>query len=176
MNELKELYTIDFLSVFLSVVIILSGWKIICGTLEWCCKTFGIEFKWMRQKQEEHRLLINTSNRMELLEKQHKIDMEHSISHNNEIKNNLINLAAIVDSINHKLDSMENKNDANERAQLKDRIAQAYRKYSETKEWTCMEEEAFRDLIADYELHGGKNSFVHSVCEPESYSWKISDR
>ncbi len=32
MNELKELYTIDFLSVFLSVVIILTGLKIICGT------------------------------------------------------------------------------------------------------------------------------------------------
>lgn len=31
-----------------------------------------------------------------------------------------------------------------------------------------MEKEAFEDLIADYEAHGGENSFVHSICKPES--------
>lgn len=31
-----------------------------------------------------------------------------------------------------------------------------------------MEKKAFEDLIADYEAHGGENSFVHSVCKPES--------
>ena len=38
-----------------------------------------------------------------------------------------------------------------------------------------MEREAFNDLISDYEAHGGQNSFVHSICEPESQTWNVID-
>ena len=70
---------------------------------------------------------------------------------------------------------MEKKTDDSERAKLKDRIAQAYRKHHESGEWTRMDKEAYEGLIRDYEAHGGKNSFVHDICEPESFTWKIID-
>ena len=57
----------------------------------------------------------------------------------------------------------------------KDRISQSYRYYHAKGQWNSMEKEAFDGLIRDYESHGGENSFVHSVCEPESCTWKIVD-
>lgn len=71
---------------------------------------------------------------------------------------------------------MQEKADATERARLKDRISQSYRYYHEVKKWNLMEKEAFEDLIHDYEAHGGKNSFVHTICEPESCKWEITDK
>lgn len=59
---------------------------------------------------------------------------------------------------------------------IKDRISQAYRIYHEKGEWSYMEKESFGDLIRDYEAHGGKNSFVHDTCEPESNLWKVISR
>ena len=38
-----------------------------------------------------------------------------------------------------------------------------------------MEREALEGLIEQYEAHGGKNSFVHSVVEPEMQIWKVID-
>lgn len=72
-------------------------------------------------------------------------------------------------------DRVKETADASKRAELKDRIAQSYRYHSALGRWTKMDEDAFRDLIQDYEAHGGTNSFIHSICEPESYLWKITD-
>lgn len=80
-----------------------------------------------------------------------------------------------MEQIIAKLDRMEAKSDASELAKLKDRIAQAYRKYHEAGKWTRMDKESYDGLIRDYEAHGGSNSFVHTICEPESYTWEIID-
>ena len=50
------------------------------------------------------------------------------------------------------------------------------RKYSEEEPvpyWNYMEKEALEGLIKQYESHGGKNSFVHSIVEPEMHTWKV---
>ena len=70
---------------------------------------------------------------------------------------------------------MQDKNDLQEKARLKDRISQVYRYYHKEQKWTSMEKESFSDLIRSYEASGGKNSFVHSICEPESETWEIID-
>ena len=80
-----------------------------------------------------------------------------------------------MEQIIDKLNLMEAKNDASELAKLKDRIAQAYRKYHEAGKWTRMDKESYEGLIQDYEAHGGSNSFVHTICEPESFTWEIVD-
>jgi len=71
---------------------------------------------------------------------------------------------------------MQKKSDASERARLKDRIGQAYRNYHERGSWSEMEKESFEGLIYDYEQHGGENSFIHSICEPESFYCSIRKR
>lgn len=81
------------------------------------------------------------------------------------------NVTCIADSVHN----MQEKNDASNRSRFKDRIAQSYRFYHQRKEWTHMEKEAFEDLIRSYEAAGGMNSFVHSICEPESQTWTVVD-
>lgn len=40
---------------------------------------------------------------------------------------------------------------------------------------TNMELEALQGLINSYEKSGGANSFVHTVVEPEMYTWEVRD-
>ena len=61
------------------------------------------------------------------------------------------------------------------RAELKDRISQSYRYYSELGEWNHIEKEALEDLIEEYEAAGGVNSFVHDKVVPEMYTWTLLD-
>ena len=75
---------------------------------------------------------------------------------------------------------MQQKTDESERHKLHDRIGQSYRYYHDRYirqcpegVWTEMEKMAFNGLIQDYENHGGKNSFVHDKCLPESLLWTI---
>ena len=118
---------------------------------------FGIETKWSLRRKSDERILQR---------------------HEKEIEATNAQLKKIVDKVNAvslMMIEMQSRSDASERARLKDRIAQAYRYYHEKKEWTQMDKDAFNDLIKSYELAGGKNSFVHSICEPESCTWKIID-
>ncbi|MDL2301472.1 hypothetical protein LJC58_03860 [Lachnospiraceae bacterium OttesenSCG-928-D06] len=175
MDAINEMLKLNFSSTLLSVFIVLTGFKSILTLLEWTVQKTGIEFKWVQKKNNERTLLEKTAKRITALEEQREIDVRESIKHDKAIREDLIKVSDTVDSISSKLDDMKIKNDASERAKLKDLIAQSYRKYSEKKKWSRMEQEAFRGLIMDYELHGGNNSFVHQICEPESYTWTIID-
>ena len=62
MNEIIELTNLDFSSIFISVFIILVGIKAVVSLFEWIINKLGLETKWMREKREEHKLLLNTSN------------------------------------------------------------------------------------------------------------------
>lgn len=57
------------------------------------------------------------------------------------------------------------------RAEMKDKIGERYRRYHSKGEINDMEYEALCDLIDEYEAAGGENSFVHSVVQPEMYTW-----
>lgn len=99
-------------------------------------------------------------------------------SHEQKLNQVSADTKAINDKINvlsQMILDMQNKADTSKRAELKDRISQSYRYYHAKGQWNSMEKEAFDGLIRDYESHGGENSFVHSVCEPESCTWEIVD-
>lgn len=89
------------------------------------------------------------------------------------IEESVRQIAITVENLNCKIDRMQDKIDSGKRAQLKDRIGECYRQYHERGSWTAMEREAFNDLVKSYEHHGGTNSFVHDICLPESYTWKV---
>ena len=78
-----------------------------------------------------------------------------------------------VDGICRKLNDMEEKENKRVQSEIKERIAQSYRQYNETRHISSMELEALEDLIATYEAHGGENSFVHSVVQKEMYTWEV---
>lgn len=92
-----------------------------------------------------------------------------------QIKNTQSVIKDIIDKLDKDLTSMQIKQDACDRARIKDRISQSYSYFKDKGYWTSMERESFYDLIASYEASGGKNSFVHEICLPKSQEWKICE-
>mgnify|MGYP007003805048 FL=1 len=78
MNEMIELTKIDYVSVLPAAVAILAGTKAILSLLESFVEKLGLETKWMRQRREEHELLIRTSQNLTALQTQHEHDMQKS--------------------------------------------------------------------------------------------------
>lgn len=154
--------TSDFWTTFSVVLGILVVFKVLGGVWDYFTEKTGITTRrHIEQKKKEERLdsheqkIENMGVKISLLEVSVK-DIEQSLI-----------------EIDKKLDQMQEKDDVSQRARIKDRIGQAYGIYHKRKQWTQMEKEAFLDLVASYEKHGGKNSFVHDTCLPESYTWEV---
>lgn len=175
MDEAKDLLMMDWKAVLIGIVAIAAFFKVAVDFIKWLVKQFGIEFKSDRERREEHDLIVKTIGRIDELENSQKHMSDESRKYDNALKDDIQKLTQAINLLSDKVDNMSDKNDATERAALKDRIAQRYRKYTNEKQWTQMEKESFIGLIRDYEAHGGKNSFVHDICEPESYTWTVID-
>lgn len=89
MEEIKEFMQVDLSSLFFSVSIALVGIKSITSIFEWAIDKLGLETKWMRKEREEHELLIQTSQSLTALQKQHSHDVEESNIHDENIKKEL---------------------------------------------------------------------------------------
>lgn len=89
MSEIVELTKIDFVSVFIAVFAILVGVKAIVSLFEWVVSKLGLETKWMRQKREEHDLLVQTSKGLVELQKKHENDTGISDEHDQKLEESL---------------------------------------------------------------------------------------
>lgn len=89
MDAIIELTKIDFSSVFISVFIILIGIRAIVSVFEWIIDKLGLETKGMREKREEHNLLMKTSQNLTELQEQHTKDVEESDIHDERIRQDL---------------------------------------------------------------------------------------
>lgn len=136
---------------------VLFAFQEILKLKDWFCDRFGIRTKSSIRKEGEAEMLLVHDNDLAAIKRDIRSTYEK------------------IDVLAQMLLDMQNKNDASERARLKDQISNGYRFYHNRKSWTNMEKEAFMGLIKDYEMHGGRNSFVHTICEPESCTWKIED-
>lgn len=159
-SEIQNLTNLDFRALFASIVIFMAGWVALRTLLTKFSEATGIEFPWTKKEREVTSI-------------QNKVDvMDSKIV---SIAESLANLKQVVEELSTAVTSLNEKRDANEAAQLKDRIAEAYRYYHEKQRWNQMEREAFNDLIEAYTRYSD-NSFVHTVCEPESLTWNIVDK
>lgn len=100
-------------------------------------------------------------------------DRKQSLEIQKELTDTQNKITDKVDGICKKLDDMEEKENKRVQSEIKERIAQSYRQYNESKQISYMEFEALEDLIKTYEAHGGENSFVHSVVQKEMYTWEV---
>lgn len=157
MNEIKTFFELWSIDVTVALLALLFAIQNIVKLGDWIGDRFGFQSK---------RSLRSKADKEMLLRHEEKLNLISADVHATKDKVNVLGQMMI---------DMQNKADATERARLKDRISQAYRYYHEKGTWNKMEKEAFEDLIADYEAHGGENSFVHSVCEPESWTWRLVD-
>lgn len=89
MSEITELTKIDFVYVFIAVILILVCVKFIVSLFEWFIIKLGLETKWMRQKREQQDLLLQTSHGLIELQEHHKADIERSDRRDEEIANDI---------------------------------------------------------------------------------------
>ena len=125
---------------------------------------------YMKESREDRKALheemkVYSNNRIN--------DRKQSLEIQKELTDYQNKLTDKVDDICKKLIKMEEKENKRVQSEIKERIAQSYRQYSETKRISSMELEALEDLIETYEAHGGENSFVHSVVQKEMYTWEV---
>lgn len=125
---------------------------------------------YMKESREDRKALhdemtVYSTNRIN--------DRKQSLAIQKELTGSQSKLTDKVDDICRKLIDMEEKENKRVQSEIKERIAQSYRQYNETKQISSMELEALEDLIETYEAHGGENSFVHSVVQKEMYTWEV---
>lgn len=111
-------------------------------------------------KYEDNRI----HDRQQSFEKQHAIDCSFD-----KVNASIINLTNI-------LQNMQDKDDEREKARLKNSISRLYRECRKEKKWTCMQKDTMEEMIRSYEsCRGGGNGFIHSVVQPEMYTWEVID-
>lgn len=165
MNVIQDLLNINFSYVFISVFVILMSIKVIVSIFEWVIDKLGIETKWKRQKREEHKLLIQTSQELSKLQEKHDESVEQSIKHDEIIKKDIINLTNTVNGIATTLKDMQAKDNETKLKEMKGSLIRYYNKYKDIGEWSKLEKDAFWDLFDDYEKRGG-DGYIHSIVEP----------
>ena len=189
-EQINEFGFVTMVIGFLLAISALIGIKELIGKIK---NTFGlVDMKELEKKQLLERV-ANLEDKIKEVDKRvtdtssmYDCKLEGFHQQSIDIRGNIFDMLngfadkfdALTNNINGlttRVHDMQTKNDASDRARIKDRIAQSYRFYHEKKQWTHMEKEAFEDLIASYEAAGGTNSFVHSICEPECQTWIIID-
>lgn len=121
--------------------------------------------KWRKTKNEEedfHALVYELKNSIEKLSNEVKQNQETM----NEQSNSIAELKDIVIK-------MQEKNSETKRAEIKEKIERIYRECTHEQICTEMQFESLKDLIEQYEKHGGDNSFVHTTVQPEMYKWQV---
>lgn len=77
-----------------------------------------------------------------------------------------------IDNLTKIVVEIQKKNSKTKRAEIKEKIERIYSECRPAMTCTDMQFETLKDLIEEYEEHGGQNSFVHTTVEPEMLLWK----
>lgn len=165
MSEVQELIKVDFGYVFLAVLIMFASLKFIVTLFDWGMNRLGIETKAMRQRREEHDLLIKTSGKLAVLKEEHNKSVKESNRNDELIKQDISKLADTVNGIADTLADMQKRENETKLKEHKDSLIRYYNKYKGIGEWSKLESDAFWDLFDDYESRGG-DGYIHSIVEP----------
>lgn len=199
MDSIQQLFAIDLKAFGLTIFLVLLGLQTCVKLFQWFLfDLLGIETKAMREKKQEHELLLTTTDELKKLSKKHEKDInsfldsrvhdrEQSLSIQKELTVSQERITESINSLSDKLAEMqentnkrfkENDEKQNKRiqAELKDKIGQSYRYYHNVKQINDIELETLEGLIQTYEDYGGTNSFVHSLVQKEMYTWEHVDR
>lgn len=183
MDTISELLKQDLTALLAGVFLIMSGIIAMADIIGKFSVLIGRPVKWIRNKEKDHKLLMQTVEKMNQFTENRKQDREQSFQIQKELTDAQKELAKSLTDISQKIDVMqrrtderfkksEQKNNKRIRAELKDKISQSYRYYHALGKINDMELEALEDLIEEYEAAQGENSFVHSVVQKEMYTWE----
>lgn len=178
----KDLYTLLNTVKIVDVIVTTALFALIIGILlSQREKIKGVLENW-RKKRNFEDTIIDLITELKESDKrlQNNIDkvwrtMESAQETSKEIRgemyDNIKGISTGLKTVTSKLDDIEKKNDLSKQAELKEKIEKLYRECHANKVCTDTALETLKDLIDDYERHGGKNSFVHSLVQPEMYTW-----
>lgn len=174
MEIVEKFLKIDFSEFFIVCFVIMSGVISMHTIIGKFSEIIGKPVKWVRQKKEDHELLITTAQSLNALQQKQTEDVEQSIRHDKLIKDDLSKLSETVDGIAITLNDMKEKDNITEVKKLKEKLVAYYNKYKKSDGWTSVEKEVFWDLFDDYESRGG-DGFIHSIVEPVMRELKVID-
>ena len=143
--------------------------------------------KWRTEKNEEedfHALVYELKNSIAKLSKEVKENQEnrdkellHYRDDSRKIRDEMYkvmnNQSDSIRELKETVIKIQEKNSETKRAEIKEKIERIYRECTHEQVCTEMQFESLKDLIEQYEKHGGDNSFVHTTVQPEMYKWQV---
>ena len=93
MDTIKQLTELDYKTLIIGITVVAGSLKIVCNFFSWFVSYLGLETKKMRQKREDHELLIATAKNLELLQSKQNEDVRQSIVHDKRIKDDIQKLS-----------------------------------------------------------------------------------
>lgn len=174
MDYIADLMEIDIASLVITAFLIMSAIISMFTVIGKFSEIIGRPVKWVRKNNEDHELLIKTSQNLNALQNKHEEDVKQSIRHDKQIKDDLLMVSDKMDALSQQITNMQLKMDETEMAKLKDSIVTYYRKYKDIGEWTQLESDAFWNLFKRYEAHGG-NGYCHTIIEPMMRELNVID-
>lgn len=180
----KDLFTLLNTVKLVDVVVTSALFLIIVGVLISQRKNIKIWLENWRKKRNFEDTIMDAIEELKDSDKYLKNDidelwntMEMARDTSNEIREEMYadikGISTNLENVNNKLDNMEHKNNLSKQADIKEKIEKLYRECHANMVCTDTAFETLKDLIADYERHGGENSFVHSLVQIEMYKWDV---
>ncbi len=179
----KDLYTLLNTVKLVDVLVTTALFTLIIGILITQKKKIKDMLEGWRKKRNFEDTIIESINKLKEndIRLQANIDkvwgtMESARDTSKEIREEMYSdikdVSNTLKVVNDKLNDIEKKNDLSKQADLKEKIEKLYRECHAHMVCTDTAFETLKDLITDYERHGGKNSFVHSLVQKEMYTWE----
>ena len=95
MGEIASLFKLDFPTVIIGIFVILSAIIAVYEIIGKFSKIVGKPVKWVREKDNDHKLLIATSNGLKELQEKHENSVSQSIRHDKIIREDLEKLTKL---------------------------------------------------------------------------------
>ena len=142
--------------------------------------------KWRKTKNDEEDFnhlvynlktsVIEINKALEQIAKNRTHDRDDSRKIRDEMYKVMNKQSDSIEELTKIVVDMQKKNSKTKRAEIKEKIERIYSECHPAMTCTDMQYETLRELIEEYEEHGGENSFVHSTVEPEMHEWKKINR
>lgn len=170
---MSEVKAVDFI---LAVILVFALYIVFKSQQDKINKYLNKWRKKENQKEDFKDLVFQTNENVKELSKHFQ---EHTRDYQ-ELKDNVYKrLDSQSEQIKELRDmtiEIQKKNSETKRAEIKEKIERIYRECTLAQTCTKMQFETLKDLIDQYEKHGGVNSFVHTNVLPEMYHWRQIDK
>ena len=96
MEDILRSFSTDISSVIVGIFVLLSAFIAMHEIITKTCEIFNVPIKWVKNKNADHNLLIQTTNELKSLEQQHEKDVRESNEHDKNIEDKLDKLSNVI--------------------------------------------------------------------------------